>query len=63
MKMTEIRQLSDADLAARIAQERGAYDRLRFNHTVAGLESTTVIKNKRRDIARLLTELNGRNQG
>lgn len=61
--MTEIRQLSDADLTARIAQERGAYDRLRFNHTVAGLESTTVIKNKRRDIACLLTELNGRNQG
>ena len=63
MNMTEIRQLSDADLAERIIQERGAYDRLRLNHTVAGLESTTVIKNKRRDIARLLTELNGRKKG
>jgi len=34
---------------------------LRFNHTVAGLESTTALKNKKRDVVRLLTEMNARN--
>jgi ribosomal protein L29 len=29
---------------------------------VAGLESTTALKNMKRDLARLLTELNARNK-
>jgi large subunit ribosomal protein L29 len=56
----EIRQLSDADLNERIEMERNALAKLRFNHTVAGLESPKAIENKKRDIARLLTELNTR---
>jgi large subunit ribosomal protein L29 len=56
----EIRQLSDADLNERIELERNALAKLRFNHTVAGLESPKAIANKKRDIARLLTELNTR---
>ena len=58
----EIRQLSDADLNERIELERNALAKLRFNHTVAGLESPKAIVNKKRDIARLLTELNTRKQ-
>lgn len=56
----EIRQLSDADLNERIELERNALAKLRFNHIVAGLESPKAIANKKRDIARLLTELNTR---
>ena len=56
----EIRQLSDADLNERIEMERNALAKLRFNHIVAGLESPKAIVNKKRDIARLLTELNTR---
>lgn len=56
----EIRQLSDADLNERIEMERNALAKLRFNHTVAGLESPKAIENKKRDVARLLTELNSR---
>ena len=37
--MTEIRQLSDKDLQERIDLEREALAKLRFNHTIAGLES------------------------
>ena len=60
IEMTEIRQLSDSDLQERIEVERAALAKLRFNHTVAGLESTTALKYKKRDVARLLTELNAR---
>ena len=60
IEMTEIRQLSDSDLKERIEVEREALAKLRFNHTVAGLESTTALKYKKRDVARLLTELNVR---
>jgi large subunit ribosomal protein L29 len=56
----EIRQLSDADLNERIEMERNALAKLRFNHTVAGLESPKSLENKKRDVARLLTELNSR---
>ena len=34
---TEIRQLSDKDLQERIDLERDALAKLRFNHTIAGL--------------------------
>jgi large subunit ribosomal protein L29 len=60
MEMIEIKKLSDADLNDRIAAEREALAKIRFNHTVAGLESPMIIRNKKRDIARLLTELNTR---
>ena len=60
IEMTEIRQLSDSELQERIEVEREALAKLRFNHTVAGLESTTALKYKNRDVARLLTELNAR---
>ena len=62
IEMTEIRQLSDADVAERIGVERESLAKLRFNHTVAGLESTTALKYKKRDVARLLTEVNARNK-
>jgi large subunit ribosomal protein L29 len=62
IEMTEIRQLSATDLVERIEVEREALAKLRFNHTVAGLESTTALKNMKRDLARLLTELNARNK-
>lgn len=62
IEMTEIRQLSDSDLMERIDLEREALAKLRFNHSVSGLESTTALKNKKRDVARLMTELNARNK-
>ena len=57
---SEIRQLSDKDLQERIDLEREAMAKLRFNHTIAGLESPQALSEKRRDIARLLTEPNPR---
>ena len=56
--MNEIRQMSDKDLSERIDFEREALTKLRFNHSIAGLESPNILKIKKRDIARLLTEHN-----
>ena len=61
IEMNEIRQMSDKDLSERLVLEREALSKLRFNHSVAGLESPNILKNKKRDIARLLTEQNLRN--
>ncbi|HIB76844.1 MAG TPA: 50S ribosomal protein L29 [Flavobacteriales bacterium] len=60
IEMNEIRQMSDKDLVERIVVEREAYAKLRFNHTIAGLETPTILKIKKRDIARLLTEQTSR---
>lgn len=60
IQMTEIQALSDTDLQERIEVEREALAKLRFNHTIAGLESPTAIREKKRDIARLLTAMNQR---
>jgi large subunit ribosomal protein L29 len=60
MKMNEITGLSDLDLKERIDTEREALQKLRFNHTIAGLESPFQLRQKRRDIARMMTELNAR---
>ncbi|MBK12566.1 MAG: 50S ribosomal protein L29 [Crocinitomicaceae bacterium] len=60
MKMSEITGLSDLDLKERIAADRETLQKLRFNHTIAGLESPFQLQQKRRDIARMLTELNAR---
>jgi large subunit ribosomal protein L29 len=56
IEMNEIRQMSDKDLTERIVVERELYNKLRFNHTISGLETPTILKTKKRDIARLLTE-------
>ena len=60
MKSTEIKQLTDLDLKERVASEREALQELRFNHSIAGLEKPYQLREKRRDIARILTEISAR---
>ena len=62
IEMNEIRQMSEKDLAERINVEREALSKLRFNHTIAGLETPTILKILKRDVARLLTEQTARNK-
>ncbi len=60
MKMEEITQMSDSDLQERIATAQEDLSKVRFNHTIAGLENPNVIREMKKDIARLMTELNTR---
>jgi large subunit ribosomal protein L29 len=60
MKQEVIRELSTADLAERLEEERKQLVRLKLNHAVSPLENPNKIKAYRRTIARLLTELRKR---
>ena len=62
MKMEEITQMSDTDLQERIATAQDELSKVRFNHTIAGLENPNVIREMKKDIARLMTELSARKQ-
>lgn len=56
MKAHELRDLSIAELEARIKDEIEALHKLYFNKAVAGqVESPAIIKNHRKELARLYT--------
>lgn len=56
MKNTEIRDLSDKELTARIKDEKAALTKLNFGHAVSPLDNPNRIKENKKVIARLLTE-------
>ena len=60
MKPSEIRELSDDALQTRLSDTREELMRLRFQQSTGELTDTTRLPGIRRDIARLLTELNQR---
>lgn len=60
MKIAEVRELSDKDLAERLDVEKLALNQLVLNHSVTPLDNPAKIKEKRRDIARILTVLRQR---
>ena len=57
MKISEIREMSVADLRDRIAVEKANLDTMRINHAISPLEDTSKFKKSRKDIARMLTVL------
>ena len=60
MKIAEVRELSDKELNERLDAERTALDQMVLNHSVSPLDSPVKIKEKRRDIARFMTEIRQR---
>lgn len=60
MKAQEVRELSDSELVEKIANEVLLLDQLILNHAVSPLDNPSQIRAKRRDIARLKTELRKR---
>lgn len=59
-KKEELNELSDKDLSERLDAERVALTQLRINHTITPLDNSGSIKEKRRNIARIHTELRAR---
>jgi large subunit ribosomal protein L29 len=57
MKASEIKELSTQEIQERIDDFKNVLIRLRLNHAVSPLDNPNKIKNTRRDIARLKTEL------
>lgn len=60
MKQSVIIELSTADILERLEEERKQLVKLRLNHSVSPLENPNKIKDYRKTIARLETELRKR---
>lgn len=56
-----IKDISEADLQARINEDSLRLKKLEFAHAISPLENPMTIRGLRRDIARLKTELKKRN--
>lgn len=57
MEISEVREMSVADLRDRIAVEKANLDTMKMNHAISPLEDTSMFKKSRKDIARMLTVL------
>ncbi|MBR3895525.1 MAG: 50S ribosomal protein L29 [Bacteroidaceae bacterium] len=60
MKIAEIREIATNELAERIETEVANYNQMVLNHAVSPMENTAQIKEQRRTIARMKTELRQR---
>jgi large subunit ribosomal protein L29 len=59
---TNLKELSTADLSEKIKEERLGYKKAKFSHAVSALDNPLTLRAKRREVARLLTELTRRNK-
>ncbi|MBO4451451.1 MAG: 50S ribosomal protein L29 [Bacteroidaceae bacterium] len=60
MKISEIRELTTAELTERVEAEVVNYTNMKFNHHISPVENHSQIKKLRRDIARMKGELRQR---
>ena len=60
MKPAEIRALSDEELAKKLEDGRAELFNLRFQMATSQLDNTSRVKNVKRDIARIQTEMRAR---
>jgi len=59
-KFLELQDFSDVELQTELKEAQQEYVTLKFDHAVAGLENPMILRNLRRDIARLKTEIRRR---
>ena len=60
MKIAEIRELSTQELLERVDAEVAAYAQTRINHSLTPMENPSQLKQQRKLIARMKTELRQR---
>ena len=60
MKASEIRELSATDLAAKLKEARAELFNLRFQMATSQLDNTARVKEVKKDIARIQTEMRAR---
>lgn len=59
-KSVELRNASDADLTDQLNENTVSYEKMKFDHTVSGIENPLQLRAVRRDIARIKTEIRRR---
>ncbi|MBE0676803.1 MAG: 50S ribosomal protein L29 [Bacteroidales bacterium] len=60
MKMSEIKELSSAELRERLDNEKSMMVKMRLNHAISPLDNPMKIRFTRKNIARIETELRKR---
>ena len=59
-KYLELQGYSDSELKSELTETQSSYQKLQFDHAIQGIENPLRLKEIRRDIARLLTEIRKR---
>jgi len=59
-KKTSVRDLNDAELVARLGEAKQEQFDLRFQHATGQLDDTSRLRNVRKDVARVNTEIRER---
>jgi len=60
MKASEIKELTTQELREKLVDEKGNLAKLRLTHTVSQLENAVKLRDTRKDIAHIETELRKR---
>ena len=60
MKTREIKELTTAEIIERLAADKENLNRLKLDHAISPLDNPAIIRETRRTIARLATELRQR---
>lgn len=60
MKGSDLKDMSEKDLQERLQEMKNSLGQMKFQHSVSGLESPIKVRDSRRAVARILTELNSR---
>ena len=59
-KTVELRGASDADLKEQLTETTSSLDKMKFDHTVNGIANPLQLREVRRDVARIKTEIRRR---
>jgi len=59
-KYLELQEFDDSTLAEELKETQVQYQKLKFDHAIKGLDNPLILKDVRRDIARLQTEVRKR---
>lgn len=62
MKNKDIVALSTSELETKLKEEKAGYVKLKLNHSISPIENPIKIRDSRKAVARIATELNKRNK-
>lgn len=60
MKSSVIREMTTEEIQDRLADEKESLAKLRMQHAISPLENPLVLSHRRKDVARMMTELTRR---
>jgi large subunit ribosomal protein L29 len=60
MKSSVIREMTTDEIEDKLIDEKSALGKLKMQHAISPLENPLVLRDRRKDVARLMTELTRR---